>query len=171
MALWGVRAAGKTNENNRDIELNKGYCVIGWSEIKKNIKDECATIHNLNQLFIETYKDDAEALSKKTRCINQIWDFIHSIQQNDIIATSLSEQRVIRFGQIIGEYEYKKHNLEFTEHCRQIKWLKTVSFDAINEEYIKEFHFRGTVKKIGVSKNKRDINQQIEEYILHNFLK
>lgn len=169
MTLWVVRADKNTPLENRDEAQQKGYCFIGWREIGncKNYK----TWQELNDKVCSEYFDKSQKTNTETT--NQIWNFINEIKKADYVAVPLTEQRIIVFGKIIGDYEYQKDNPKYTEQCKKVEWLNTMLLydDKILTSswgmiglgmYLQKNRGGGTVYKI-------DAN--IADYIFNNLLK
>ncbi len=76
-------------------------------------------------------EDQYENSNVAARVTNQLWRFIHEIEQGDYVLVPLLKRNLFHIGQVIGAYTYNPDVP--LPHRRSVKWLRTnVSTDVLN---------------------------------------
>jgi restriction system protein len=142
MALWMVRC-GKSGEREA-YNLEHELVSIGWAGLPdlKTLADK----QSLTALMSATNPDNKP--STITNWASQVWTFANSIQVDDLIAMPLKSTAAIAFGKIISNYEHCPELELGAQHCRKVKWLKTIPRIEINPDLLFSFGAIQTVCQI-----------------------
>ena len=116
MTVWMVRA-GRYGEREQS-NLDENIIAIGWDEIGNISKFK--NKEELRQKYFEIYQDKKKM--QTSMGVGQLWNFVHEIKKDDIVALPLKIQSAIAIGIVEGEYEYQEKNTNF-KHFRRVKWL------------------------------------------------
>lgn len=155
MAIWLVRA-GKHGERE-DLALDQGFATIGWEELPDmaNLKKR----EELAKLLKENYPDE-----KPKTLINweaQLWPFINSIQQNDLIVLPLKSRSTIAIGKVTGSYCYRDVPQIGNLHTRPVKWIKEFPRSVFDQDLLYSFGAFMTVCQI----KRNDAEERIKAII------
>lgn len=115
---WLVRA-GRLGER-KTLDLKDGLAVIGWLELPDLSKQDSR--ESLMQLLQHTYPD-----ASPKRLLNwqaQIWAFLHTIPDGDLVALPLKTTSAVAIGEVVGGYHYNTELPADARHTRLVKWLK-----------------------------------------------
>jgi len=146
MTIWVVRA-GRYGEREEQA-LEDGEVYIGWNDVPD--LSQFKTKEDIKTALEVAYPD-----SKPGRIMNhagQIWTFYDVIQKGDIIALPLKNRPAIAFGEVIGDYQYKKGNPEDAKHTRKVKWLGEPILRTRFDQDLK-YSFGGAMTVFSVHRN------------------
>ena len=117
MTIWVVRA-GRDGEQEK-LAIEKGFAFIGWD----NLGDlsPIQTREDIKHLLEKAYPD--KGVGTVRNHAGQVFNFVKSIQIDDIFALPLKNQPAIQFGKFIGGYEYIADNPEGARHSRRFEWM------------------------------------------------
>lgn len=115
---WLVRA-GRLGEREA-LALQDSLVVIGWLELPDLSGQD--TRESLMKLLQQTYPD-----ASPKRLLNwqaQIWAFLHTISDGDLVVLPLKTKSAVAIGEIVGGYQYRPELPADARHTRPVKWLK-----------------------------------------------
>lgn len=141
MSLWVVRAGRHGEQQETAVK----ECIVchAWNELPDysafRTKDE------LRPLYKETYPRESE--KQIISGLGQVWRFAREIQKGDLVALPLKTESAFAFGQITGEYEYKKVAPNVM-HIRSVEWLKTIPRAVFPKDILFSMNAALTVFKV-----------------------
>ncbi|HIH74502.1 MAG TPA: hypothetical protein HA306_04510 [Methanosarcina sp.] len=128
MKLWFLKAAGTLEDE--EIILEDNVITIGGAEFPdlSHIKNE----EQIERFILEKYPGMHGERSGKWA--GEICSFITKIKKGDLVAVPLKTRNEVLIGKVTGNYEYRQLS-DFISHIRRVRWLKTFSKGAFEEEY------------------------------------
>jgi len=157
MSVWVVRA-GRSGEHE-DLALEKGFAVIGWSELGDLSKVKSQ--ERLRELCKEAYPD-AKANTIKTWAA-QLWNFIGRIQIGELVVLPLKTRSAIAVGEVKGEYKYRPDLPERAQHTREVHWLRDdIPRSAFDQDLLYSFGAYLTVGRVRREKAEERIRAVLE---------
>jgi restriction system protein len=132
---WVVRQG----EGDKYAEIAKKgkYIAIGWSELG-NLSWLAQAAEKSTELRSRLSADYAKAYPDETALqvgigSGQVWRFVQEISVGDIVAVPNRPSEQVLWGQVIGEYEYRK---DWKDNCpyphrRPVKWTEETPYDKL----------------------------------------
>ena len=114
MTFWVVRAGRRGEFEHEALEKNR--VAIGWESIPD--MSHIRSKEQVNDLCARHYPDD-------TRGAGQIWNFIHSIKEGDLVAMPLKSRSSVAIGEVTGAYSYDAAS-QGVPHQRAVSWKKEI---------------------------------------------
>lgn len=128
MHYWMIRAGEGGKFFDEFIKYD--IVAIGWDKIKnlKNIKSR----NMVEAIYKKAYPRDSKVSSSIN--IGQFWNFLHGIEEGDIVLTPNPLTRTVYIGRIKGIYQYNIKALGdmYYKHRRKVIWEKEVSRDVFS---------------------------------------
>ncbi len=115
---WLVRA-GRLGEREA-LALQDNLAVYGSGLPDLSEQD---TRESLMRLLQQTYPD-----ASPRRLLNwqaQIWAFLHSISDGDLVVLPLKTTSAVAVGEVVGGYHYRPELPQDARHTRPVKWLRS----------------------------------------------
>ncbi len=156
MAIWLVRAGSRGE--NETYALDNGCAVVGWSDCPDF--SSLSGRQELLPLLESTYTDCNQHRLRAWEC--QIWPFIHTIQEGDIITLPLKTRPAVAFGRVTGAYRYDASAPSEANHQRPVEWLKEVPRSEIAQDLLYSMGAFMTVCRIQRNDAERRIKALLE---------
>lgn len=116
MRAWLVRA-GRSGEREA-LALEQGLAVIGWDELPD--LSGSRTRDSLMEALRRAYPDDGTKRFLSWQA--QLWAFVHSISEGDLVALPLKATPAVAIGHVTGNYRYRNDLPSGARHTRPVKW-------------------------------------------------
>lgn len=131
MTIWLVRAG--SHGEREQFALDNGYAVIGWDELGDLSKVQSR--ESLEELMRQAFPDSKRA--KIAHHVGQVWAFLASVQEGDIVALPLKTRAAIAFGKFKGAYEFHPDWPEGAHHVRKVSWITTdIPRSAVDQDIL-----------------------------------
>lgn len=119
---WKIAPGEKARFWNRCVR-DKNICV-GWEEL-----DDLSSVLDDFNSFKKTYFEahENEDASKRTRQMNQLWDFLN-LKVGDIIVANQGLNKIVGIGRVSGAYEYKADYNDY-KHTVRVDWFDVTPRD------------------------------------------
>lgn len=146
MKAWVVRA-GKNGEREQ-FAMDNNVVVAGWDQLGdlSSIEDR----QDLRTLIEAAYPDFAER--RVINHVGQLWAFVKSIQEGDLVVLPKKTTRTLAFGRISGPYRFDESGPADARHVRDVQWLTTdLSRGIVGQDLLNSLGSALTI--FGVEKN------------------
>jgi restriction system protein len=154
MSLWVVRA-GRRGEQ-QETAMKEGLVCHAWNELPDY--SAFRTKDDLRELYEATYPRQNE--KRVISGLGQVWRFAHEIKKDDLVALPLRPESAVAFGQVTGEYEYKKVAPNVM-HIHKVAWLKTVPRSIIPLDILNSINGMLTVFKVSRNDAERRVKKLV----------
>lgn len=145
---------------------SEGVFTIGWVKIG-NLR-LLAGKKGIKKAIMQAYTPARQPIQQTKVC----YDFLHEVSKGDYVLAKDGNSRIIGYGVITGEYEYRSAE-EKQPNCRAVKWLKTGNWDVPTNNWDKTLTeitgddlLRAYLKIIGAGEPTGPIIELIEKYTL-----
>jgi len=137
-AVWGMHM-GRPGEDvqRRSLDLaedlqRQGYVAIGWPDIGdlSALPDDRGAFR---EQFVKSYGESVSA-SASGAAAGVLYRFVHILHLGDIIVSPSPLGRIVRIGQIAGEYQYLPGLLEGYPNVRPVAWRAEVSLQDLGQQ-------------------------------------
>ena len=154
MTFWVVRAGRRGEIEHEALEKNR--VAIGWGSIP-----DMSHIQNkeqLRDLYIQHYPDDTKA--RLWNRVGQIWNFIHSIKEGDLVALPLKSRSFVAIGKVTGAYRYDAAS-QGAQHQRAVSWKKEIPRSDFPPDIRFSLGMLQTVGRVRASDAERRVNNML----------
>jgi restriction system protein len=117
--VWGIHA-GKTSDAD-PIFLRKNQIALSW-ELIGDLSVIPANRDSFKRKLIDAYPGRKEGYYPVAA--GQLFRFLHEIKVGDLVVYPSKSDRQIHIGEIIGGYEFIKHNADTYPNRRAVRWLQ-----------------------------------------------
>jgi restriction system protein len=151
--IWGIHA-GKTGDAHR-LFLSLGYIALGWHQI-----DDLTRLAPNRDAFKAAvsaaypyYKPGAIPVAA-----GQLFRFVHVARPGDLVVYRSKQDKLIRLGQITGDYRFNPALEPGYPHLRPAEWLAEVRPNAVTQ---------GALYEIGSAMSFFQVRNYAEEWLQH----
>jgi hypothetical protein len=116
-SVWMVKA-GRGDVHAPDA-LAHGVAAVEWSELGDL---SAVSVGELQALLSEQYPDRPQ--STVTRDRNELYAFVHEIEEGDLIVLPLANRR-FSVGRVTGPYQHRPDLPHDINHTRPVEWLRS----------------------------------------------
>lgn len=143
---WAIRADKPELE---DFWVSEKVVTIGWPELS-----DLSNFHTREQLRLH-YKSRIEGpASEASHNVNQLYQFVHEMQEGDLIATIIKDGNEVMIGTVVGKY---RHQLDTAfrqhPHMRSMDWSHTKKISEISREFYEYLQTPSSVLQINKYKS------------------
>jgi restriction system protein len=118
MAIWLVRAG--RDGAHEEFVLENGIAASGWDELP-----DLSAMKSREELEALFWKALPQASPPRiANYVGQVWAFIRSIQDGDLVALPLKRRAAVAIGQVTGPYRFRPDAPPGTRHQRPVEWLR-----------------------------------------------
>lgn len=130
MAVWLIRAG--SGGEREGYALEHVVAVVGWDKLPD--MSGLTTRELLLAQLEETYPE----VKRRTRLNwrSQLWPFISTIQEGDIVVLPLKHRPAVAFGKVTGKYRHDPTAPGDAQHQRPVKWFAEVPRAAIAQDLL-----------------------------------
>lgn len=154
MTFWVVRAGRRGEIEHEALEKNR--VGIGWGSIP-----DMSHIQNKEQmhgLYARHYPDDTKA--RASNRVGQIWNFIHSIKEGDLVAMPLKSRSFVDIGEITSGYRYDAVS-QGAHHQRAVLWKKEIPRSDFPQDILFSLGTLLTVGRVRASDAERRVRDML----------
>jgi restriction system protein len=156
MALWLCRAGRIGEFETKFIEDSAIYCT--WLDLNWDL----STITDWEAFKAKIQQTYPDISAKKTiHTSGQLTAFSHKMKQGDLVVLPSKIKSVVHVGRITSDYRYATDNEPLYRHVRQVKWLKEIPRQDIDQDLLYSFGAFMTICQIA----RNDAEQRIMKMV------
>ena len=143
MSMWVVRAGDKGQHEHK--VLADGIAAIGY-----RMTPDPMGFEDKESLRVWYAKQYPELLPGTVLSdVSQIWNFVHSIQQGDLVILPCKKKPIVWLGKVSGDYRFEGAASDL-RHVRPVEWTSSVPRSAFDSERNNYLNRQGTVYKLNI---------------------
>lgn len=124
--MWKINAGRRSIMARQFIE--ESVVAIGWSEAGNHLQSRSkeALIHSISTAYPDRTDQQNQVAA------GQIWRFLNDIHVGDKVTTYDPSDRLYHLGEVTGAPEYLPELMPSLPTVRRVKWIGSVSRDALS---------------------------------------